>query len=59
MELPQEIKSAGAHELSFNQKNLSSGIYFYTIQAKSVDGTGLQGHKEDDSVKVTIKVITD
>lgn len=32
-ELVNEEKSAGVHKVSFNANSLSSGVYFYTIQA--------------------------
>lgn len=31
--LVNEFKNAGSYELSFNASNLTSGVYFYTIQA--------------------------
>lgn len=34
------IKSLGVHEVKFEAGNLPSGIYFYSINAKSIDGTG-------------------
>ncbi|MCH7974798.1 MAG: T9SS type A sorting domain-containing protein, partial [Bacteroidetes bacterium] len=36
--LVHKIESAGYHEITFNSKKLASGIYFYRIIAKSVDG---------------------
>jgi hypothetical protein len=32
--LVNEIKSAGVYEIPFDSKNLSSGIYFYTMNFK-------------------------
>lgn len=34
-----EVKSMGNYEVNFNAKNLSSGIYFYEINASAVDGS--------------------
>ncbi len=31
--------TAGSHTVNFNASKLSSGLYFYTLQAKGVDGT--------------------
>ncbi len=31
--------TAGSHIVNFNASNLSSGLYFYTLQAKGVDGS--------------------
>ncbi|MCF8307277.1 MAG: T9SS type A sorting domain-containing protein, partial [Ignavibacteriales bacterium] len=31
--------SAGLYEVSFNASDLTSGVYFYTIDAKGIDGT--------------------
>lgn len=36
------VKSAGTHDVSFNLRegsNLSSGVYFYSLEAKAVDGS--------------------
>jgi hypothetical protein len=33
-----KIESAGNHNLSFDGSRLSSGVYFYTLRATSVDG---------------------
>lgn len=37
--LASGVKNAGTHEASFNARNLSSGVYFYTIQAGSFTST--------------------
>jgi len=37
-ELVSEVQQIGIHELSFSSSLLSSGVYFYTIQANSIDG---------------------
>ena len=37
--LVNEIKSAGTYDTEFNASNLSSGIYFYTLQAGSFSQT--------------------
>jgi len=37
--LVNEMKTAGSHQLVFNAENLSSGIYFYSIQAGSFNQT--------------------
>ncbi|MDP4115392.1 MAG: T9SS type A sorting domain-containing protein [Bacteroidota bacterium] len=36
--LSNAVQTQGAHEVTFNASGLSSGIYFYTINANSVDG---------------------
>jgi hypothetical protein len=36
--LVNEEKPAGKHEIQFNAKNLSSGIYFYRIQVRHISG---------------------
>jgi hypothetical protein len=39
IELPvSDIQQSGIHEINFNGAKLSSGIYFYTLQANSTDG---------------------
>jgi archaellin len=38
-ELVNEVMPAGVHESSFNLSNLSSGVYFYSLEAVSVDGS--------------------
>jgi len=30
--------AAGYHEIQFNANNISSGVYFYSIEASSIDG---------------------
>jgi len=35
----EEIQNAGYHEVRFDGKNLSSGIYFYRIQAGEYSAT--------------------
>jgi hypothetical protein len=37
-ELVNGVKSAGAYEINFNAASLSSGIYFYSITANSLNG---------------------
>ncbi len=37
-ELVNEQKSTGYYGVNFNTTGLASGVYFYIIQAKSVDG---------------------
>ena len=37
-EVENSVQSAGSHSLSFNAKNLSSGVYFDSIRAVSLDG---------------------
>ena len=37
-ELASEVQQIGIHELSFSSSSLSSGVYFYTILANSIDG---------------------
>ncbi len=37
-ELINGEKEAGFHELNFNATGLASGVYFYTIEARSIDG---------------------
>ena len=37
-ELVNEQKSAGYYEVNFNTTGLSSGVYLYMIEAKSLDG---------------------
>jgi Secretion system C-terminal sorting domain len=37
-ELVSELQQSGIHELSLLSSSLSSGVYFYTINANSVDG---------------------
>jgi hypothetical protein len=36
--LISEVQQSGIHELNFPSSSLSSGVYFYTIQANSIDG---------------------
>lgn len=36
--LTNAVQTQGAHNISFNASGLSSGIYFYTLKANSVDG---------------------
>jgi hypothetical protein len=38
-ELISEVQQPGLHDYKFNAAGLSSGVYLYTIQASSVDGT--------------------
>jgi polygalacturonase len=37
-EIANNIQSSGIHEISFNATGLSSGVYYYSIQADPVDG---------------------
>jgi hypothetical protein len=37
-ELTNEMKGAGTYEVSFNSLGISSGVYFYSIAANSIDG---------------------
>ena len=37
-ELINEMKGAGTYEVSFNSLGISSGVYFYSIAANSIDG---------------------
>ena len=39
-ELVNEQKNTGYYEVNFSTNGLASGVYFYTIEAKSVDGKG-------------------
>jgi hypothetical protein len=39
--LLDKTQSAGYHEINFDGSKLSSGIYFYSISAKSVDGKNI------------------
>jgi flagellar hook assembly protein FlgD len=43
-QLTDEIKSAGNYEVMWNAENNSSGIYFYSFEVNSTDGT--QSHRE-------------
>jgi hypothetical protein len=38
-QLVNEVKNVGTHEVSFNAKNLTSGVYFYTIKAGNFTST--------------------
>ncbi|KUG26234.1 hypothetical protein ASZ90_003931 [hydrocarbon metagenome] len=38
MELVNDIRSAGNHEITFNANNLATGVYLYKINAISIDG---------------------
>ncbi len=49
--LSDGIKEAGYHTLSWNAPNVASGIYFYSIQSKS-----LEGNKDFNSVKKMLLV---
>jgi plastocyanin len=49
-ELADNTESAGYHNLNFNADNLASGIYFYRIEAVSIDGT----RKFDDTKKMIL-----
>jgi hypothetical protein len=37
-EITNEMKGAGTYEVSFNSLGISSGVYFYSIVANSIDG---------------------
>ena len=39
MELFNGEQAAGIHEVTLDGSNLSSGVYFYTIEANSKNGT--------------------
>ncbi|MCX6149990.1 MAG: T9SS type A sorting domain-containing protein [Ignavibacteriales bacterium] len=43
--------AAGIHEVNFNAVNFNSGIYFYSISVKGVDGTNFTGTKKMILVK--------
>lgn len=47
--LKEEVTSAGNYEVQFNSDNLSSGIYFYRINAESI-----QGNEKYSSIKKMI-----
>ena len=38
MDLPYRIQEAGTYEVTFNRERNSSGVYFYSITANSIDG---------------------
>lgn len=38
-ELANEVQQSGVHIMNFNAGGLSSGVYFYSIQANAVDGS--------------------
>ncbi|MCF8242233.1 MAG: T9SS type A sorting domain-containing protein [Melioribacteraceae bacterium] len=38
MELVNDIRSAGNHEITFNANNLATGVYLYKINAVGIDG---------------------
>lgn len=38
-EVANNVYSAGRYEVNFNASNITSGVYFYTIDAKGIDGT--------------------
>jgi hypothetical protein len=38
-ELVNEVQQSGVHIMNFNAAGLSSGVYFYSIQANAVDGS--------------------
>ncbi|KUG26232.1 hypothetical protein ASZ90_003929 [hydrocarbon metagenome] len=38
MELVNDLRSAGNHEITFNANNLATGVYIYKINAISIDG---------------------
>jgi hypothetical protein len=42
---------AGSHEVQFNAKNITSGVYFYKIEAVGADGTGFTDIKKMMFVK--------
>jgi hypothetical protein len=37
-ELINGLSNAGVHEITFNADEYSSGVYFYSIEASSIDG---------------------
>jgi photosystem II stability/assembly factor-like uncharacterized protein len=39
-ELINGVQIPGYYEISFNAKNITSGLYFYSIEASAVDGSG-------------------
>jgi hypothetical protein len=38
--------AAGVHSLEFNASALNSGVYFYTIEAKGIDGKNFTSTKK-------------
>jgi hypothetical protein len=45
-EIVNENFSGGVNRVSFNARNISSGIYYYTIDAKGVDGSNFVSSKK-------------
>ncbi len=45
-EIVNDNFSGGINRVSFNARNISSGIYFYTIDAKGVDGSSFVSSKK-------------
>jgi hypothetical protein len=37
-QLVNKVEKKGVHEVNFNASTLSSGVYFYSIEASSIDG---------------------
>ena len=47
----EEMKKSGLNEFMLNLNNLSSGVYFYTIEAKSNDGSFYTSTKKMTLIK--------
>ena len=52
--LSNAVQTQGAHEVTFNASGLSSGIYFYTINANSIDGkSSFTSTRKNDACKIS------